>query len=255
MEKINKIDNILGVKVNPLSVNELHACIANLIENNEKTIIANVNVHALNLAFRQSWLRDFFNTAPIVFCDGFGVKLGAKLLGHHIPERITYADWMWQIASFASKRGFSFYFLGARKGIAENAASCLAERFPNIRILGSHHGYFNKEPESTENKCVINNINQTKPDILVLGFGMPLQERWLSENWGKVNANIALTGGAVFDYISGELKRGPKFLIDNGFEWLARLVIEPKRLWRRYVLGNPLFLSRVVLQKIGLLKF
>jgi len=215
MEKINKIDNILGVKVNPLSVNELHACIANLIENNEKTIIANVNVHALNLAFRQSWLRDFFNTAPIVFCDGFGVKLGAKLLGHHIPERITYADWMWQIASFASKRGFSFYFLGARKGIAENAASCL----------------------------------------VVLGFGMPLQERWLSENWGKVHANIALTGGAVFDYISGELKRGPKFLIDNGFEWLARLVIEPKRLWRRYVLGNPLFLSRVVLQKIGLLKF
>jgi N-acetylglucosaminyldiphosphoundecaprenol N-acetyl-beta-D-mannosaminyltransferase len=86
--------------------------------------------------------------------------------------------------------------------------------------------------------------------MLLLGFGMPLQERWLMQNWDCLDVRVALTGGAAFDYISGDLRRGPRFLTDNGFEWLARLFIEPKRLWRRYVIGNPLFLLRVLKQRL-----
>jgi len=246
--------DILGVRVDPFTVDELNQCIGKLIRNKEKAIISNVNAHGLNLCFKHRWLREFFNEAPIVFCDGAGVKLAAKILGHHIPERITYAEWMWQIAAFASKEGFSFYFLGGREGVAEAAAKRITAQYPDIRILGAHHGYFDKATGSSENMSVINEINAIQPDILVLGFGMPLQERWLFENWDQVDACIALTGGAVFDYVSGELKRGPKFLTDNGFEWLARLLIEPRRLWQRYIIGNPLFLSRVLLQKMGLLK-
>jgi len=80
---------------------------------------------------------------------------------------------------------------------------------------------------------------------------MPLQERWLMQNWERTEAHIALTGGAAFDYISGELRRGPRILTDSGFEWLARLLIEPRRLWQRYVVGNPLFLSRVLKQRLA----
>lgn len=247
--------NILDVKVHPLAVIDLHKIIRAKITYHEKSIIANVNAHAMNLAFREKWLKDFFNNAAIVFCDGAGVRLAARILGYHIPERITYADWMWQIAEFSSKNNFTFYLLGARKGIAKKAAEQLTKRYPNIQILGVHHGYFNKTVGSRENANIISKINKVKPNILVVAFGMPLQERWLYENWDKIDANIALTGGAVFDYVSGELKRGPRCLTDNGFEWLARLLIEPKRLWKRYIIGNPLFITRIILHRIGILRF
>jgi N-acetylglucosaminyldiphosphoundecaprenol N-acetyl-beta-D-mannosaminyltransferase len=93
---------------------------------------------------------------------------------------------------------------------------------------------------------VLQEIQAARPDILLLGLGMPLQETWLMENRHRIDAGVALTGGAVFDYVSGGLRRGPRLLTDNGLEWLARLHLEPRRLWRRYLLGNPIFLLRVL---------
>jgi len=176
-------------------------------------------------------------------------------LGYNIPQRITYADWMWQLAEFAESHGFTLFFLGARPGVADKAAARLKERFPNLRIVGTRHGYFDKDAGSPENEAVIRKINAAKPNILIVGFGMPLQECWLMENWDRIEANVALTGGAVFDYVSGELPRGPRWMTDHGLEWLARLIIEPRRLWKRYLIGNPLFLWRVVKQRLGLLRF
>ncbi len=93
-------------------------------------------------------------------------------------------------------------------------------------------------------------INRLEPDILVVGFGMPLQELWLKENWDRLQVHVGLTGGAVFDYISGRLRRPPQFLVDHGLEWLGRLLIDPRRLWRRYLLGIPLFTWRVIRQRL-----
>jgi N-acetylglucosaminyldiphosphoundecaprenol N-acetyl-beta-D-mannosaminyltransferase len=93
---------------------------------------------------------------------------------------------------------------------------------------------------------VLEEINQLSPDILLVGFGMPRQEKWLSENWEQIHAHVFLTGGAVFDYVSGEVKRAPKWMTDHGFEWLGRLIIEPGRLWKRYILGLPYFLFLVL---------
>ena len=98
---------------------------------------------------------------------------------------------------------------------------------------------------------MIEKINASKANILVLGFGMPLQEEWLKENQDKLDVNISLTGGAVFDYLSGELKRGPRLLVDNGMEWLARMLIEPKRLWKRYLVGNTVFLGQVLAERLA----
>jgi N-acetylglucosaminyldiphosphoundecaprenol N-acetyl-beta-D-mannosaminyltransferase len=180
--------------------------------------------------------------------------LGARILGHRIPQRITYADWIWQLAEFAEPRGITFFFLGARPGVAQNAAERLRERYPDLRIVGIHHGYFDKSPGSEENEAVLQKIDASRPHVLVIAFGMPLQERWLAENWARINTNIALTGGAVFDYVSGDLSRAPRWMTDHGLEWLGRLLIEPQRLWKRYLVGNPLFLYLIVKQRLGLLK-
>ncbi len=244
--------SILGVKVNLLTVSALHQQIADEIKNKRHALILNVNANCLNLAYKDSHLCAFLDGAEFVFCDGAGVILGARILGHHIPQRITYADWTWQLAEFAAQHDFSMFFLGAKPGIADKAAARLKERYPKLDIVGTHHGYFDKTPGSAENEAIVQKINALKPNILMLGFGMPLQEHWLINNWGRVEANIALTGGAVFDYVSGELQRGPRWLTDHGLEWLARLLIEPRRLWKRYIIGNPLFLWRVLKQHWGL---
>ena len=242
---------MLGVGVDPITVEELHAEIGRLIRGGEHALMLNGNVHCLNLAYRDAALRNLLNGAEIVFCDGAGVMLAARLLGRRIPERITYADWMWRLAAFAASEGHTLYFLGARPGVAEEAARRLTERFPALKIAGVHHGYFDHATGSPENESVIEGINAARPDILVVGFGMPRQERWLMENWDRVDANVTLTGGAVFDYVSGRLRRGPRLLTDYGFEWLARLLVEPARLWRRYLVGNPVFVLRVLRQRLS----
>ena len=241
--------SILGVNVHAITVNELHEYIAHAIDNDIKTSILHVNVHGLNLAYKDTDFKQILNKSALVFCDGAGVILGAKILGYKIPERITYADWMWNFAKFCAAKKFSLFFLGAKPGIAQNAATQLLMRFPNLQIAGVQHGYFDKSFGSVENETIIKKINAAQPDILVVGFGMPLQERWLMENADRINVNIFLTGGAVFDYISGKLKRAPRWMTNNYLEWLGRLIIEPRRLWKRYIIGNPQFLLRVLKQK------
>jgi N-acetylglucosaminyldiphosphoundecaprenol N-acetyl-beta-D-mannosaminyltransferase len=233
--------------VDPLTVGELHAEIEHLVRGGERGLVLNVNAHCLNLCYEDPKLRDFVNGAEVVFCDGAGVMLAARILGRRIPERITYADWIWRLAELAAARGFSLYLLGARPGVAREAAMRLQERYPDLEIAGARHGYFDHGAGSA---AVVEEINASAPDILLVGLGMPLQERWLMENRQRLDVRVALTGGAVFDYASGRLRRGPRLLRENGFEWLARLLAEPRRLWRRYLVGNPLFLLRVLRQRI-----
>ena len=243
--------DLLGVRVHLLTENRLHNHIAKIIDQGCRELILNVNVHCYSMVRKHPWLKNFLNQANITFCDGAGVMLGAKILGKkRIPQRITYADWMWNFSKFAEKKEYSFFFLGAKPGVAEKAARKLQEKYPGLKIA-THHGYFDKTAGSAENQEVIEKINASKANILVLGFGMPIQEKWLKENQDKLDINISLTGGAVFDYLSGELKRGPRWLVDNGMECIARLLIEPKRLWKRYLIGNTVFLYQVIAERLA----
>jgi N-acetylglucosaminyldiphosphoundecaprenol N-acetyl-beta-D-mannosaminyltransferase len=241
---------VLGVGVDDVSVSELHAEIERLARGQRRALVLNANANLLNLAYRDPTLRGFLNRADVMVCDGVGVSLAARLLAGRSLGRITYADWMPRLARFAAERRLSMYFLGARPGVAERAARRLREGVPGLRVVGVHHGFFDKDANSPENEAVIRGINALAPDLLVVGFGMPVQERWLMENRDRLDVGVVLTGGAVFDYVSGELRRGPRALTENGFEWLARLAIEPRRLWRRYLLGNPLFVWRVARQYV-----
>ena len=239
---------MLGVGVDCLSVEGLNAEVARLARR-RGGIVLNVNAHCLNLCHGDEGLRRFFAGADVVFCDGVGVRLAARMLGGRLPERITYADWLPRLATLAEERGFTLFFLGARPGVAREAARRLRRFHAGLKIVGVRHGFFDHGGGSPENGTVVAEINAARPDILLVGLGMPLQERWLMENHHRLDVGVALTGGAVFDYASGRLRRGPHVLPDNGFEWLARLLVEPRRLWRRYLLGNPLFLARILSQR------
>lgn len=242
--------DILGVRVLALSVESLHAMIAAAIETDGRSLLPNVNAHALNLAYEQPWLRRFFNQADAVFPDGSGALFAARFQERAFRERITYADWMWDLAEMCARGGYSLYFLGGRPGVAASAAKALQVRNPDLRIVGTHHGYFEKSMDSIDNQAVVDEINRLRPDILLVGMGMPLQERWLDENWEQLEVHVGLTAGAAFDYVSGRLRRPPRFLTDHGLEWLGRLLIEPRRLWRRYVLGIPKYSWRVLRQLV-----
>lgn len=251
---------VLGIGVDPLSTEDLNRLVVELARREESgrglSLVLNVNAHSLNLVRREKGLRAALQSAEVVFADGVGVLVAARMAGGYIPERITYADWAYTLASLAETENLSIYLLGGRPGVARRAAETLTDRHPGLRIAGTHHGYFDPTYSSRENRRVVEDISAASPDLLLVGMGMPLQEQWILDNRYDLRARVALNCGAALDYVSGELKRGPKLLTDNGFEWLARLAIEPERLWKRYLIGNPAFLTRAanaaVKQRLGL---
>lgn len=242
---------VLGVRVQDLSCPELCAHIVALARAGRRAVVANANVNAMNLACGHDWFRCFLNDSDTVFCDGYGVIVAARLLKQRLRHRNTYADLMGSLAAAAQENGLSLYFLGAAPGVAIQAARRLCAAYPRLRVVGTQHGFFDKSPGLRENEDVITAINACRPDILIVGFGMPLQERWLLENLERLQVRVAMPGGAVFDYMSGRVRRAPRWMTAHGLEWLGRLLIEPRRLWRRYLIGNPLFILRVLRQRLA----
>jgi len=252
-----KEPSLLGAKLSLGPKEELLNFISQRLASKKKTIVASGNAHSYNLSYEMPWFRAFLNVSDWVRMDGIGVIMAARLLGYSVSAsaRMTWADFMWDLALFCERHAISLYFLGGRPGVGEKAATNLKNRFKDLRIVGIQHGYFHKRHGSSENGALINRINLVKPDILVVGFGMPLQERWLVDNVDHLNVNVTFTAGAVFDYVSGELRRPPLWVTKNGLEWMGRLAIEPKRLWRRYLIGNFKFFIRVVKQRMNCKSF
>lgn len=236
--------SLLDVRIDALSLDQLFLQINASIIRNQKFVLSYVNIHGINLAYSTPWFREILNQSDLTFCDGIGVKLAAQLTGQSLPHRFTPPDFMDQICEASALHGWKIFFLGARPGVAQRAANRMSEIFPDLKIK-SHDGYFNQSRESLENRSVITDINHFQPQILIVGFGMPLQEKWISENIEVLDVNIAFPAGALFDYLSGEIWRAPRWVTNNGLEWLARLLVEPRRLWKRYIIGIPLFLWRI----------
>ena len=221
------------------------------IQQKRKTLVLSGNIHAFNLAYEQSWLHDLYNRADFIRVDGAGVRVGVRLLGQTLPPRMTWADFIWDLVARAELHQQRLFFLGGRPGVAAAAAANLRQKHPALPIVGCDDGYFNKTPHNPENENILRKIYTSQPDILLVGMGMPLQERWINDNWEQIQATVIMTGGAVFDYVSGQVQRPAPIFTQTGFEWLGRLLIEPGRLWRRYLIGNPLFFWRVLKQRFG----
>jgi len=245
-QKIDKIQ-ILGINIANCTIDELNEYICELINAREKEAVLNVNINCMNLAHNNPWLKEFLNSVNLVFCDSDGVRLGARLLGLRIKEKITYNRWVWDLARLSETNSFTWYLIGAEEPVIRKATDVLREVLPNLQILGFHSGYFSGQSEINS---VISDINSLKPNILILGMGMPLQEKWLMEHLSRLCINIALTGGAVFDYISGNAKMTPDFFYKHKLEWLYRFMCEPNRLFKRYFFGNPLFFLRLFMNNL-----
>mgnify|MGYP000150335492 CR=1 FL=1 len=171
--------NILNTRVNLINIDQLHSNISNYIINKQKVTIGNLNINAANIAYSNPWYAEYLANCPIIFCDGKGIQLAAALLGEKIPPHITYHTWIWELLNFSNNSDFSIFFLGSRNSVIENAITTVKQKIPSINVMG-HHGFFNKS--NKENDDVINMINLFNPDIIIVGFGMPLQEKWIKDN-------------------------------------------------------------------------
>lgn len=199
-----------------------------------------VNASCMNIAEHDDAYRDILKRAELVYADGISLVWAARFLGSYLPCRLTAADFMPDFFRRFAHEGIKVYLLGARPGVAEKAARKVRRENPGLQIVGTHHGYF----EPMQGEKIIAQINEKAPDIVLVGMGVPYQEKWIERHCEQINASVVWGVGALFDFLSGRLARGPHWLLDSGFEWLCRLIAEPRRLWRRYLLGNLLFTWR-----------
>ena len=240
--------SLLGVPVNHAGAAEVHDFIEQVIAGGEKGIAFNLNIHAFTLAMRHRWMHDLLRDAHLKFCDGDGVRWGLWLLGHRPPPKTGTTRWIWELAEFCAQKGFRLYLLGGRPGVAEEAARRLRVTHPDLQIAGTHHGHFDKQ--GAENDAVVAQINAARPDVLMVCLGMPGQERWIGDNWRKVDAHVFLKGGGALDYAAGRVAMQPAWMVRAHLEWLARILAEPRRLAGRYAYDIPVFFGRVALERL-----
>ncbi|MEX0681390.1 MAG: WecB/TagA/CpsF family glycosyltransferase [Balneolales bacterium] len=245
----NQFVTIAGVKVSNYSLHELLEAIEWYVKTDHPALMLSANVHSINLANKHPWFMKLINSAEIVRNDSAGVLLAGKILRSPVKARLTWADFGWLLAEFCERKKLTLFFLGNNPGIPEKARDNLKRKHPELMVAGTHHGYFKKWDEENEN--IIQMINRCSPDILIIGLGMPLQEKWILENKEKLKAGIIMTGGNCFTYLAGLEQRAPKWMYKNGMEWLYRFLKEPFRMFSRYIIGNPLFLYRIILQRLG----
>jgi N-acetylglucosaminyldiphosphoundecaprenol N-acetyl-beta-D-mannosaminyltransferase len=244
---MSRVD-ILGVCVDDITREGLERAIIESVEMKRKEVFAYANVHAINLAQTDRSFREFLNKASVVYCDGEGVRLGARILGHGLPPRTALTRWIWDLGGVFEERGISVYLLGGREGTVAAATNRLYVRYPRLNLVGYHHGYFDRTGH--ENTVVLDSINNASPNVVFVGFGMPEQERWIDQNFSQLCVNAIIPCGGMIDYLSGEVSVAPRWMSESGLEWLHRLTQDPARLWWRYVVGNPTFMLKIFRERI-----
>jgi len=213
-----------------------------------QTLVHYLNIHVANTAFADLRLKHILQQSDLVYCDGAGIVLGSKLLGSPLPTRLTAADWFVDMLAYFAQKNCKVYLLGGDPGVPELALDEIDKVVPNHTVVGAHHGYILSSQDLQMQ--VIDEINALEPDILIVGFGTPLQEYWMDAHRDKLQVPVIYAIGAVMDFVSHKVSRCPVWMGNAGFEWLYRLYTEPGRLGGRYVIGNPWFLTRIALQSL-----
>lgn len=238
---------ILGVALAALSTEEALARAEDLLERPEPARVLHVNAHTANLAYADPDYRAVLERADLVLNDGKGMLVAARLLGGRFPADLNGNHFGPRLLARAAERGWPVFFLGARAGVAERAAGRLEQRIPGLEVCGVRHGYI----APNELDSVLAGIRASRPRLLYVGLGNPLQERWLDAHLDATGAQLGVGVGAFFDFQAGEVQRAPEWMNRAGVEWLHRLAQEPNRMWRRYLYGNPRFISRVLRQRLA----
>ena len=235
LKELQKI-SFLGISICPATVSELTDVVGRAVEQRNKVVVANHNLHSLYLVHRLPELRKFFKLANFTHIDGMAIVLLGRLYGHRISreKRVTYVDWTVPLMDRALESQWRIFYLGAKPGVAARGASYLRNRFPGLRIR-STNGYLRDDDLTGENESILEAINLYQPHLLMVGMGMPRQELWIQKYFDRLQTNVILPVGATIDYIAGTVPTPPRWLGKLCLEWLFRLACEPRRLWRRYL--------------------
>jgi N-acetylglucosaminyldiphosphoundecaprenol N-acetyl-beta-D-mannosaminyltransferase len=229
-----------------MSLPDMLRTVAHALRGRTPRTIFYANSYGVTLAEENPAFAAAMAKADATFCDGFGVYVASRVLGGSVPQRFAWPDWIDQLGEACLAHGASMFFLGASEGVAAEAARRLEAAVPGLEVH-SHHGHFEKDDASS--RQVIDVVNRSGASVLLVGFGMPLQEIWITRHRAALKPVVVFSVGALFDYAAGNVARGPRLLTQHGFEWLTRLIIEPRRLWKRYLIGLPEFAWLVLHQK------
>jgi len=241
MTLINNID-LFGIKLKNISYTEILNSIQQSIQNRKQLKICYANVNSINYSILNNNVKNLYPNFDIVHTDGFGVFLGTKILygKRGLSYRLSGSDLYEKLINIRKINNYKIIFFGDRT----ETLNQIMIKHPQLNVVGTQNGF---EDDSTS---VISYINQNDPDILIVGLGTPKQEEWIVQNKQELKMSVIISVGDGIKVFSGTKKRGPKFLQIIGLEWLVRLFFEPKRLWKRYFTGIPLFIFRIIKFKL-----
>ncbi len=238
---------ILGVRVDRVDLSGLLAYLQETAKGDGRVSVFYLNPHVWNLARAAPDFKAALDAADVVWCDGIGILLASWLLGDRLPARMTVPDFLDDVCRQCVKNGRTLYFLGGEEGLAQKARGTICRRHPGLQVVGAHHGFLATREEE---RRLIEEIRRLAPDLLLVGMGSPQQELWIMRNLAVLNVRIGWAVGALFDILGGKVPRAPAWAGRCGLEWLHRLLVEPRRLWQRYLIGNARFLIAVVAARL-----
>ncbi|MBN1372493.1 MAG: WecB/TagA/CpsF family glycosyltransferase [Anaerolineaceae bacterium] len=246
--------NMLGVAVSNVYPVLALEQIGEWVESNNPNYICVANVHTVTECQWNLDLRQVVNRAGMVTPDGMPLVWVSRWMGHKQTQRVYGPDLLLKVCEQSIEMGWKHYFYGGGQGVVELLVKNLTSQFPGLQVVGIETPPFRKLTDA-EDQDVVDRINQANPDIVWVGLGMPKQELWMGDHFGRIDAPVMIGVGAAFDFHAGLKPQAPKWMQQSGLEWLFRLLSEPRRLWKRYVINNPVFIILVALQLLGLKKY
>lgn len=238
-----------GLKINLLNRNDIINTLIEFAKGGRARTAFYLNAHCVNISFTDSEYKKILQKADLVYADGQSIVWAARFLGVPLPERVNIEDFFDDMIRILKEKEITIYLLGGRLNTVKKTEYMLINK--GLKVAGSCHGFFDKNEEVE----IIKEINVLHPDILMVGLGVPKQEKWIQEHMHELNTNLCWAVGAAFDWLSGSRKRTPRLIVKCGLQWLCRLCRHPKGLWKRCLIGNPIFVYRIFERKIRNLFF
>lgn len=230
---------ILGVRVHRVRMEDALRRIEQFIQERTPNLIITADANAILLALEDAEFRQLMEVASLITADGAGLTWAGRRLGQPFPERVSGVDLVEQLTRLSHEKGYRLYFLGAAPGVAERAAQNLLRKYPNAQIVGVQHGYFSPAQEP----ALVAAIAAARPDVLLIGMGMPRQEKWAWQYRAQLGVPVMIGVGGSFDVYGGVVRRAPRWMQRIGCEWLWRWIQDPRKI--KKVRNLPRFAWRV----------
>jgi N-acetylglucosaminyldiphosphoundecaprenol N-acetyl-beta-D-mannosaminyltransferase len=245
--------NICGVEIDNYSFDEVVERIINhaLAAGDPEYVVTPNAIHIVDLQ-QDAHFREIYRQAFLVVPDGVSLLWSAKLLNSPLNGRVNGTDLLEKLCATAATTGLKVFLLGGRPGAAATAQATLEARYPDLKIVGTHCPPYGFETQTGELALINSKIKAANPDLLFVGLGAPKQEKWIAANYQQLAVPISVGIGVSFELVANMVRRAPVWMQKTGLEWLFRLIVEPGRLWKRYIIGNPLFILLVLKQRFGL---